>query len=206
MTRYEQNMSIQNLIAAASSARNTPWNPLSRVQAISLLTGFTLLIYLLAAHDVTATDNESRILGILHMVNLVFHEAGHVIFGFLGRTIHILGGTLGQLLIPLIVAIHFWLQRDPAGFAVGQFWLYENFIDVAAYMADARALKLQLLGGMGQESHDWRNLFMQWGLLQKDTVLAGLVNTLGWMGMIATCLWVAWRAFPVKNQKTRRNT
>ena len=199
-------MPIQKLIAATKNARKTPWNPLSRIQAISLLVGFTFLIYLLAAHDVTATDNESRILGILHMVNLVFHEAGHVIFGFLGRTIHILGGTLGQLFIPIIVAIHFWLQRDPAGYAVGKFWLFENFVDVAAYMADARALKLQLLGGMGQESHDWRNLFMQWGLLEQDTALAGMVNALGWTGMFATCLWVTWRAFFGNNQKSNGNT
>src|SRR5215216_6862876 len=35
----------------------------------------------------------------LHLVNLPFHEAGHVIFGFFGDFIRSLGGTLGQLLI-----------------------------------------------------------------------------------------------------------
>ena len=60
----------------------------------------------------------------LHRVNLVFHEFGHPAFSFFGRTMNILGGTLGQLLIPLIVAIAFWRQRDALGCAVGGFWFF----------------------------------------------------------------------------------
>ena len=32
-------------------------------------------------------NNESIILYLLHQTNLVFHEAGHVIFGIFGRVI-----------------------------------------------------------------------------------------------------------------------
>ena len=39
----------------------------------------------------------------MHRVNLVFHEAGHMIFMPFGRFIMILGGTLGQLIMPLVV-------------------------------------------------------------------------------------------------------
>ncbi len=49
------------------------------------------------------------------------------------------GGTLGQLLIPLVVTVAFWRQRDALGFAVGGFWFFENFLDVAVYMADAKS-------------------------------------------------------------------
>jgi hypothetical protein len=48
----------------------------------------------------------------MHSVNLVFHEAGHVIFTPFGRFITILGGTLGQWLIPFIVLCAFLLRRD----------------------------------------------------------------------------------------------
>jgi hypothetical protein len=40
----------------------------------------------------------------IHGPNLIFHEAGHVIFSPFGEFIMILGGSLGQILMPLIVA------------------------------------------------------------------------------------------------------
>jgi hypothetical protein len=36
----------------------------------------------------------------MHLINLPFHEAGHLIFSVLGDFLRVLGGTLGQLLIP----------------------------------------------------------------------------------------------------------
>jgi hypothetical protein len=47
---------------------------------------------------------ESNAVGnsFLHRVNLPFHEAGHIIFRPFGAFITSLGGTLGQLLMPLI--------------------------------------------------------------------------------------------------------
>lgn len=135
-------------------------------------------------------SNESVLLYLLHQTNLAFHEAGHIIFGIFGRVISILGGSLGQLMILLLVSGHFWYQRDAAGFAFGSFWFFENFLDVAHYMADARALILPLIGGLGPEAHDWRNLFMEWGVLRHDTQIASWVNTLGWIGMLWTWLWL----------------
>ncbi|MEZ5672313.1 MAG: hypothetical protein R3E08_07960 [Thiotrichaceae bacterium] len=46
---------------------------------------------------------------LMHLINLPFHEAGHVLFSPFGRLIQILGGTLGQLLMPTIVMFHFIL-------------------------------------------------------------------------------------------------
>jgi|TARA_Y100000031_G_scaffold59806_1_gene67538 hypothetical protein len=78
-------------------------------------------------------SNESIILYLLHQANLVFHEAGHVIFAVFGRVIGILGGSLGQLMVPLMVIVHFWYWRDVAGFAFGAFWFFENFLDIAHF-------------------------------------------------------------------------
>jgi hypothetical protein len=129
----------------------------------------------------------------LHRVNLVFHEFGHPAFSFFGRTMGILGGTLGQLLIPLVVTVAFWRQRDTLGCAVGGFWFFENFLDVAVYMADAQVLLLPLIGGLGGEAHDWRNLFVTFGVLDKTLLIAGVTNTLGWIGIFATWAWLGWR-------------
>src|SRR6185369_9061854 len=83
---------------------------------------------------------------VLHLPNLVFHEAGHVIFGFFGRFLTVLGGSLFQVLLPLGLAFAFLRQNDPFGAAVCTWWAGQNVLDVAPYIADARALQLVLLG------------------------------------------------------------
>jgi len=60
-------------------------------------------------------------------------------------------------------------------------------------MADARALILPLIGGLGSEAHDWRNLFMEWGVLRHDTQIAAWVNTMEWVGMSWTWAWLTRR-------------
>jgi hypothetical protein len=40
-----------------------------------------------------------KILWLMSNVNLLFHEAGHFAFGFFGRFIMVLSGTLGELII-----------------------------------------------------------------------------------------------------------
>lgn len=167
-----------------------PWKPVSGLALGCTSVAFAYLLYLMAADPGMM---ERTALRFLHQVNLVFHEFGHPAFGIFGETIGILGGTLGQLLIPLIVTVAFWRQRDAVGFAVGAFWFFENFLDIAVYMADARALRLPLIGGLGPEAHDWRNLFFQWGLIMQDTKIAGVTRALGWAGMIWAWIWLGWR-------------
>jgi hypothetical protein len=127
----------------------------------------------------------------IHSVNLVFHEAGHVLFAIFGnRTLTILGGSLNQLLIPLIVLITFFYKRDTAGTGFALFWFFGNFLDVGIYMADARFLKLPLIGGLGMEAHDWRNLFNQFDLWSVDQLLSQIVFYSGWLGIIITAVWL----------------
>jgi len=85
----------------------------------------------------------------MHLVNLPFHEGGHVVFSFFGsRLLTSLGGSLMQLIIPLTcAAVLLFRTRDPFGAALAVWWLGESFVDLAPYIADARALSLTLLGG-----------------------------------------------------------
>ena len=84
----------------------------------------------------------------LHLINLPFHEAGHIFFRPFGEFVTSLGGTLGQLLMPLIATLALLLQtRDPFGASVALWWFGENFFDIAPYINDARAGQLPLLGG-----------------------------------------------------------
>ena len=59
-------------------------------------------------------------------------------------------------------------------------------------MADARA---QVLPLVGSGDHDWTEIFSRWGVLQRDTTIAGFVSLLGWAGVLITAgwLWRRWR-------------
>jgi len=132
----------------------------------------------------------------MHSVNLVFHEAGHVIFIPFGRFMTILGGTLGQWLIPFIVLCAFVLKsRDTFGATIGLWWLGQSFLDAAPYINDARAGQLILLGGVtGRDQpgyHDWENILGDLGWLQYDHTIAGIVNTVGTGLMMMSFIWGA---------------
>jgi hypothetical protein len=130
----------------------------------------------------------------LHMVNLPFHEAGHVFFGPFGDFLRALGGTLGQLLIPAICLGTFLLKtRDPFGASVALWWLGESFMDIGPYIADARSGELLLLGGVtGRDVpgyHDWENVLGDLNLLQYDHALGALAYDCGRLLMLAAFVW-----------------
>jgi hypothetical protein len=122
--------------------------------------------------------------------NLLFHEAGHVFVGFLSRRLEPYGGTIGQLVFPVALAVSFWRKELPLSFAGAIIWFFQNWLNIARYMADARAQMLPLVGG---GEHDWNKIFGRWHLLTYDTRIAGGVHAIGWIGMVAACAWVVWR-------------
>jgi hypothetical protein len=134
----------------------------------------------------------------LHLVNLPFHEAGHVIFQLFGRWMTSLGGTLGQLLIPLICLSAFLLKsKDPFGAAACLWWVGQNFIDIAPYINDARKGELMLLGGItGSEAdygyHDWEFILNEIGLLRYDHFFARLAQGFGIVLMLTSFVWAGY--------------
>jgi hypothetical protein len=137
----------------------------------------------------------------MHRVNLVFHEAGHVLFMPFGEFLAVLGGSLGQLLMPLVVAVAFVARhRNPFGGSVGLWWVGQSAMDLAPYVADARAGRLTLLGGFtGQDRpgyHDWERLLGTLGWMHHDLGLAAAINAAG-MALMALALgwggWLLWR-------------
>jgi predicted RNA-binding Zn-ribbon protein involved in translation (DUF1610 family) len=130
----------------------------------------------------------------LHGVLLVFHEAGHVLFSPFGEWLSILGGTLGQLLMPAVVIGAFlWRNRDPFGAAVGLWLLGVSLLDVAPYMVDALDPKLMLLsGGTGEEGgHDWIALFESMGLLRQAQRIGVATHALGALVVGLALAWAA---------------
>lgn len=119
---------------------------------------------------------------VLDYVNLPIHEAGHLFFGVLGRGIGIWGGTLFQLLIPAVFVVYFALRGETSGTAFGVFWLGENGLYAATYIADARTMDLPLVGG---GEHDWNKILSGLGLLRYDAGIARAVRLAGWVLMLA---------------------
>ena len=138
----------------------------------------------------------------LHNVNLVFHEAGHIVFSPFGRFMTILGGSLLQTLIPLICAIALYVQNDDAfGAALCVWWMGENLLDLAPYINDARALNLILLGGPANavEGHDWEAILTSLGWLHLDHRIAAGAHLLGAFIMFASLAGAAWAAMQVES-------
>jgi len=141
-------------------------------------------------------ESEPGYVFLLDGANLLFHEAGHMFFGILGDTMELYGGTLGQLVFPIVVICGFWRKGQAVSFAVGWIWFFENCFNIARYMADARAQIIPLVGG---GEHDWNNIFTRWDILESDTAVAGIVQICGWIGIALTWGWLAWRTFCAKS-------
>ncbi len=136
------------------------------------------------------------ILGLDH-ANLLFHEAGHPIVGLFSSRLETYGGTMGQLAFPVLLAVSFWRKGQTLAFAASVIWFFENWLNIARYMADARALELPVVGG---GDHDWNTIFTRWNILQYDTKLAGVVRFIAWTGMTLAVLWVGLRSWADRNR------
>lgn len=107
--------------------------------------------------------------GMVDHLNLLIHEAGHLCFYFLGEAMHAAGGTLMQLLLPAVIAWHFWQYRSVLGMQVGLLWLGQNSLAVSVYVGDARVQELALLTN---REHDWTYLLTRFDLLPYDQLIA----------------------------------
>lgn len=169
--------------------------------------GKALLLVLLAiwSWSFLFASIDANVMGrsFLHLVNLPFHEAGHIIFSPLGRFMQALGGTLGQLLMPAVcMGVLLLRTRDAFGAAVALWWLAESFMDIAPYINDARSLNLMLLGGVTGKDvpdyHDWEFILRKLGLLKVDHVLAYMAQGIGIVLMVTALVWASanvWREF-----------
>ncbi len=123
-------------------------------------------------------------------VNLLIHEAGHIVFMPFGEFVMIAGGSLFQVIMPLAFVVYFFKSRKPYSAALVLFWVGESLLNVSVYASDSIGMQLPLLGG--QDSvHDWNYMLERIGLLQQTPAIAGTLR------MIATLAIIAASAFSV---------
>jgi hypothetical protein len=150
-------------------------------------------------------DAEHLAGSFMHLVHIPFHEAGHVLLSPFGRFVTVLGGSLFQVAIPLACAVVLLARTcDPFGASVAAWWAGQSLMDLAPYIADARALKLVLLGGRTGaevEGHDWEYLLGTLGWLHRDVALGRASFAVGAFVMVAALAWgaaVVWRQWQTR--------
>jgi hypothetical protein len=130
------------------------WQPTGRGAFIGWSIFYGLLLFFLALNF--------RVPTLLDNVHLPIHEGGHLLFGYLGDTPGLWGGTIFQLLVPALLVVTFVARRELLGTTFCAVAFFHSLAGVATYMIDALRLELPLvtLGAVADESqHDWVNIF-----------------------------------------------
>ncbi len=174
-------------------------NIVSTPKFAAFVIAFSILVALLIVNDY-------RFIPIIDDANVALHEAGHFIFHVFGNTMGLWGGTLGQLLPPIISVVVFWRQKSLVSVAVALLWLFENFFDIAAYIETARSEGPVVSGVMGIGIHDWWRILIRWRVLQYDTTIATIVRVMGWVGLFSTVVWMTYLWWRCRKPYTRQQT
>lgn len=132
----------------------------------------------------------------LDRVDLIAHEAGHLLFGYFGEFMLVIGGTLGQLLVPAGIAAYFVTRREFYSAAVVSFWLGQNMFNISVYIKDAAAMELPLVSiGGGDSVHDWNWLLLKFNVLAWDQTIGNMTFGLGVLIVIASVSLCCWLSF-----------
>ncbi|MFN0278281.1 MAG: hypothetical protein ACKVRN_06725 [Pyrinomonadaceae bacterium] len=118
----------------------------------------------------------------LDNVDLPIHETGHLLFRILGEFMGIAGGSLFQVILPLIFVGYFIWQRSFYSAAIVLLWVGQSILNVWVYAADAVVMQLVLTSGFsGSEGsfHDWNYLLTETGLIDSTKTVAGIIRFFG---------------------------
>ena len=155
----------------------------SSVAATRLRGAFLALI---AVYGVARVRNAEH-WDLLDDLNLAVHEAGHLVFSAFGETMTILGGSLFQVIVPAVFVGYFARTRQRYAAAVTLSWVGVNLLNVARYVADARAQELPLLGGE-DSIHDWWYLLINWDMLPSDLIIARWLHFAGVVAFLSSLI------------------
>lgn len=157
-----------------------------------LKAGFAALLAIYALICARSVDDGT----FLDRVDLIAHEAGHLLFGYFGEFIMVIGGTLGQLLVPAGIGIYFLLRRELFSSSVMLFWVGQNLLNISVYVKDAAVMELPLVNiGGGEGMHDWNWLLLKFNVLAWDQTIGNIVYWLGVLILVASVVLGFWFSF-----------
>jgi hypothetical protein len=129
---------------------------------------------------------------LLGLVDLGFHELGHMLTMWAPRLLYFAMGSINQVAVPLGLAAYFlWLRRDGVGSGLCLAWAGTSAQNVSVYIADAPYQRLPLIGGM----HDWAYILgpEQLNKMSWAAPLGAGVRVFGALLVVAglgSCCWV----------------
>jgi hypothetical protein len=120
------------------------------------------------------------VLWVIDTIDLFIHEGGHFFFGFMGRMIYFMGGSLMQVVLPSL-AIWVFLKSGFRTLIGTLYWLGHNLINVSVYIGDAPYRRLPLISDSA--IHDWNWIFTHMG----DMGLAEPVSSVVFVVGLVSC-------------------
>jgi hypothetical protein len=132
---------------------------------------------------------------LMHLPMVPIHEFGHILFRPFGEFMHLLGGSLFQVGLPLVFGgIFLSKNRDPFAAAVMFWWSAVAVMDVAPYVYDAQQPQHVLLTGRTGETgaHDFIDVLGDLGLLTRAQAVGYVVHRVGVAMLILSFAWAAW--------------
>jgi hypothetical protein len=134
---------------------------------------------------------------LLSLVDLGFHELGHMVTAALPTMATAMAGSVAQVLVPVGLAVYFLVRsRDLVAVGLCLAWGGTSAQNVAVYVADAPYQLLPLIGG----EHDWAYILAMMGELDSAAGIASGIRMLAFVlviGGIAFCAWGLLRRPPV---------
>jgi hypothetical protein len=156
----------------------------------------------LALMDIPSWEMASS---LIHLPMVPIHEFGHVLFRPLGEFMTLLGGSLFQVLLPLIFGGIFVVKnRDPFAASVMLWWAAVAVMDVAPYIFDAFQPQHVLLTGRTGDNgaHDFIDVLGDLGVLHKAQPIGRGVHAFGFLMMVAALAWGGWIVWQ-QNRRSR---
>lgn len=124
----------------------------------------------------------------LDNVDLPIHETGHLLFRPFGEFMMVAGGSLFQVIFPIVFVGYFIWQRSFYSAAIVALWVGQSILNVWVYASDAVVMQLVLTSGFtGSEGsfHDWNYMLTHFGLLDSVKGVAKVIRFTGTATIVA---------------------
>src|SRR5258708_1757952 len=100
-------------------------------------------------------------------VDLPIHEFGHLLFRPFGEFMMVAGGSLFQVIMPLIFFGYFFWKRQFYSEAIVSLWVGQSIFNVYVYAADAVVMQLVLTSGFTGSEHSIVAYYVALDLLEE---------------------------------------
>ena len=175
--RLPREAAVENHAAGAAGSWSTTWRWVAAIVACAALAWFPFV-----------RDTRVPLLGL---VDLGFHELGHLLTYPLPDVWTAAMGSVTQVAVPIGLAVYFlWRRNDAAAAGLCLAWAGTSAADASVYIADAPLQQLELIGG----DHDWAFVLGRLQLLDSAGSIAAVVRGTGAVLVVAgiTCCVVGW--------------